>query len=80
MNRIVKITAIMMTMALSSCGTCVITTSSIPVLEPIQKVRFNKDELNCLGKPMKKVVIDRILNCEERLDTINNQIKAYNND
>lgn len=66
-----------MMIVLSSCSsTC--PKVEIPILETIKKVEFKQGELNCLGKPLKIIVVDRIKNCENRLDTLNNQIKALN--
>jgi len=68
----------MMTMILSSCGSCTKEKVTIPELKQLEKKRFNKPDLNCLGKDLKVVVIDRIMNCEERLITVEDQIKAFN--
>jgi len=76
-NVILKIIVIMTMTALFSCGNTVIK-PKIPVLDPIKVIRFNKPELDCLGKPLKKIVLDRIYNCEGRIETLRGQIKAYN--
>ncbi len=78
MNLNLKIIVLMTTMVLFSCGSTT-KKAGIPELKPLQVIHFSKPELNCLGAPLKQVVIDRILNCEGRLDTIQGQIKAYNN-
>ncbi len=69
----------MMMMVLYSCSnTCVQQKDKLKELDPIHKVRISKPSLDCLGKPLKKVVLDRILNCDDRLETLELQIKAHN--
>ena len=67
----------MTVIGLSSCGnTCV--KPSFPQLEPINIQTFRLSDLNCLDHNLKVVVVDRIENCENRLNTLQNQIRAYN--
>ena len=77
MNKVAKITAIMITTTLlSNCASTVCPKVSIPVLEPLKVVHFKQGKLNCLEDGMKKIVVDRIKNCEGRIGTLNNQIDA----
>lgn len=77
MKRIAKLTVIMTAIGLSSCGsTC--PKPNFPQLEPIDRVTFNLPELNCLSRNLKIIVVDRIENCESRMDTLRGQIRAYN--
>lgn len=66
-------------MSLYSCGsTCIQERDVLKELDPINKVIFPKPALDCLSMPLKVIVLDRIWNCEDRLEILSNQIKAHN--
>ncbi len=66
-----------MTIVLYSCSTTTIK-PKIPELDPLAKITFPKPSLDLLGFELKKIVLDRIWNCEDRLETLKGQIKSYN--
>jgi len=76
-NVILKIIVIMTTIALFSCGNVTIK-PKIPELEPLKVIRFSQPELDILGEPLKIIILDRIFNCEDRIETLRGQIRSYN--
>jgi len=79
-NNATKITVIILTILLSSCASATCEKAPIKELDPLNIKRFAKPALDCLGIPFKKIVLDRIWNCEDRIESYRNLIIDYNND
>lgn len=65
-------------MSLYSCAVATCEKIKIQEIDPLEKKRFAKPLLNCLGFDLKKTVLDRIWNCEDRVTTYEDSVKDYN--
>jgi len=66
----------MMTTSLFSCASTVYTAVKLPLPEPLEIIRFNQGDLNCLNPKLKILIVRRLSLSELRIIQLRNIIKS----